>query len=118
MKYQDCFERLLVLGTVDWIGAWEVASVAQTVGGATSEAAVRDLSLRVIADLLNRGLMEAGDVTESGFRPWTVPVAAAVSRIQREWTALGRNPDLGDICWLANTKAGDVLGRQLSETRR
>ncbi len=118
MSYQACIEELLVLGTEDWIPAGEVASVCMTVGGAASESDVRELSLRVIANLLKRGLMEAGDVTSSGFRVWPTSATAAISRIEQEWRALGHNPSLGDICWLQSTNEGRVLGTRLDEQRR
>jgi hypothetical protein len=114
MNIQDCIDDLLIKGTEDWIDACEVASVAKTVGGATSASAVRDLSLRAVAELINRGLMEPGDVDRSGFRSWGIPAAQAIARIQREWRALGRNPNLGEVCWLANTNEGDALGTRLA----
>jgi hypothetical protein len=118
MSYQACIEELLVLGTADWIPAGEVASVCMTVGGAASESDVRELSLQVIADLLKRGLMEAGDVTSTGFRVWPESVTEAISRIKREWRALGHNPSLGDICWLQSTRDGRSLGTRLDAQRR
>ncbi len=64
MKLRNCVVDLLKRGQDDWIQAAEIASVARTVGGATTEEEARDLSLRVLRELLGRNLMEVGMVAE------------------------------------------------------
>jgi hypothetical protein len=64
--------------------------------------------------------MELGDVdvageweTREGFRKWNLTDEEAISRVEREWKALGRNPGLWEICWLRNTDRGNVRGEEL-----
>jgi hypothetical protein len=51
--------------------------------------------------------MEAGDVTHSGFVAWELSPDDAVARITQSWDELSGLPDLGEVCWLSNTEAGD-----------
>jgi hypothetical protein len=42
-----------------------------------------------------------------------------MDRISREWSDLGKDPNILDICWFSNTAAGDEAGRQVrTEPRR
>jgi hypothetical protein len=113
MRVDQCVADLLLRGLADWIDAAEVASVARTVGGARTEHEVRELSLQLLRELLGRGLMEVGAVTESGFEPWRVAVDRALERIESEWRSLPKGPDLGDICWLNLTEKGQTRAEEL-----
>ncbi len=80
-------------------------------------AGIRKLSGETIRTVLREGLMTAGDVTHAGFCPWNISGEQAIERIERDWTALGRGPNLGEICWLSNTPAGDARAKSSSNTR-
>ena len=120
MILQACLDEVVRLGADDWLDASSVASVAITVGRAASVNAIRDLSIRVIAEAVRRGLMEVGELDDRirGFRKWPMTADRALARIQTEWEALGRNPSVGEVCWLANTRDGDSLAKALSAGRR
>ncbi len=113
MILSSCIDEILLLGLDDWIQASEIASVARTVGGARSENQVRALSIEIIRAVVQGGLMKAGNVTQDGFREWGQSPNDAVERIAGQWAALGRGPDLGEICWLSNTEEGDRRARRL-----
>ena len=63
-------DRMLQAAADDWIGVWELPWMASSVGGVSSPTEIRNLSLMVIRKALDEELLEVGDVTESGFRPW------------------------------------------------
>lgn len=112
MTLQVCLDSLLIRGLDDWIQAAEVASVARTTGGAESEEAVRDLSLRLIRALLEAGLVAIGSVKEQiGFVAWGIPIDDAMSRIETEWSTRPTGPGLGEICWLNLTEDGQFQAR-------
>ena len=114
MTLHACIEDLLVRGLDDWIQAAEVASVSRTTGGAQSDEASRDLSIRLIRKLLEDGLAEPGRVDEQvGFLPWGVPVDAAMQRIESDWATKPVGPELGEICWLNLTKNGHAQAQRL-----
>jgi hypothetical protein len=110
-----CVRDVLRRGLDDWIQAAEVVSVAISIGGASTEVDQRTLSLEIIRNVVENRLMTVGDVTGDGFHGWDLSEHDALVRIEREWLALGRRPNLGEICWLSNTEAGDDFARAVHE---
>lgn len=119
MNLKACLDEIVKLGAEDWLDASSVASVAITVGGAASVDSIRELSIRFISEAVRRGLVEIGDLDDRirGFRKWPVAADRAIARIQQDWESLGRNPSVGEVCWLANTREGDALARELGSGR-
>lgn len=67
----------------------------------------RRITLRMVSDLLGAGLLRAGfPKGRLDFEPWTLSADEAVKRIEREWDALGREPDIGEIVWFDITEKG------------
>jgi predicted pyridoxine 5'-phosphate oxidase superfamily flavin-nucleotide-binding protein len=64
----------------------------------TDPAEVKAKTLELIRDLLNTRQLMAGDWPYGAQRvePWRIPVAAAVQRVDQLWTALGKEPNLGE----------------------
>ncbi len=111
-------DRVLVAAEDDWLGVWELPWIAQSVGGATTPEEVRKLSLAAIREALDAGLVEVGDVTEVGFRPWQTPPSEACSRIEAEWIRLPNGPKLGDMsCWFNLTATGKKRIEQSGRAR-
>ena len=110
-------DELLMRGADDWVMAVDVAWLASSVGGADTDHEVLTLSVQTIRAVVGEGLMQIGDVTEGGFFGWDLKPEAAVEKVARDWIALGRPPDLGDVCWLANTPAGDPRAKAIAERR-
>lgn len=110
-------DAVLLAGLDDWIQAAEVASLAMEVGGTSTGSDIRRLSVAVIRAAALGGLMRVGDLTEDGFVPWRHEPEAAVCAVEEAWLDLGRGPDLGEICWLDNTDAGDARAIQVSKRR-
>jgi hypothetical protein len=106
-----CVTEVVKRGLDDWIQAAEVAAVVQSANKQATSSDIRRVSLEVVAELVRGELMKAGDVTSDGFTEWSMTPAEAVERIVMAWNALGRSPELGEICWLANTKTGDLRAR-------
>jgi hypothetical protein len=118
MNLKACIEDVLNRGLDDWIDITELAFVAKSVGRAGTDAEIRDLSIEIIRNVIQEGLMEVGDVTTDGFHRWGLSPDEALKRIEHDWAALGRWPYTGDICWLSNTEKGDEIARQLDHSNR
>lgn len=107
-------EDILKRGEHDWVQMSEVAWVAQSTGGAQTDAAVLALALRALRIILDTGEMEIGDLrvvegdapvelpelARLAVYPWGLSTDEAVTRVSKDWVALGRRPNLGDIAWL------------------
>lgn len=116
----DRFKReLLAECKEDHVGLWEVVwstrfllNREEPPGGDKDHAAqedVRRMTLRVLKELLEEGLVQAGFPAPDGrgFQPWPMPPSEVVARVQSEWDALGREPNIGEIAWFTTTVAGD-----------
>jgi hypothetical protein len=72
------------------------------------------LSLR---DLLVRNLVILGDLDSSHLplviTPWPGDPDLIVQRVISDWTALGHDPGLSEVCWLQLTNEGREAGIKL-----
>ena len=70
--------------------------------------AVRLRTISVVAELLKGGYACVGDPDgRDGFAPWALTEEQALTRIEREWDALGREPDIAEIAWFGLTEKGE-----------
>ena len=105
-----------------WAILWEVKRSLPELGGPETKA----MTLQVVRGLLNSGEVAVGDFdSQRRFVPWpaTAPVDATIAELERRWTALGRDPDIGDWAWFARTVADrrgvlDDVGDQLTEAEK
>ncbi|MBI5622684.1 MAG: hypothetical protein HY924_02780 [Elusimicrobia bacterium] len=86
----------------DWIALWWIlAKVRKVCGENCSNDKARALVMRLVAELLSSGKVEAGCPTSTGgWKPWRLSHPAALTRIEAEWDALGEDPDIGkELVW-------------------
>jgi hypothetical protein len=105
-------EDLLIGGLDDWADAgWALQSMR--LSGASDPIALRDMTLTLIAEVLDERLMVAGDIVSGNHVPWHESAKEAAERIRREWVNEWGNevPTPGAIVWLSNTAAGDEMAR-------
>jgi hypothetical protein len=105
-------EDLLVGGLDDWADAgWALQSARLM--GETDPVALRDHTLALIAEVLENGLMVAGDIVAGEHVPWHGSEEEAAERIAGEWLDEWGDgvPTPGSIVWLNNTPAGDEIAR-------
>jgi len=87
---------------IDYVGLWEIAQASREDLGAETTDRARMLSLEVVRQLYERGF-RPGNYWGGDFDYWPDEgCQAALDRIEREWIAAGKDPNLGDpICWFA-----------------
>jgi hypothetical protein len=104
--------ELLDRGLDDILQLDEMTSVARRhLGGSPSEAEVMQAMAETIGELMDAGHAIVGDVAKDDegvlyISSWSLGSADTIKRIEDEWCALGRPPNLGDVCWLELTKSG------------
>lgn len=106
-------EDVLANGVDDWVYAGWLHQIAKRSGLQDPEQ-LRSLSLGLIAEVLTRGLMVAGEYNGEKHVPWDCSTGAAIERITEEWIAWGDSPPTpGAIVWLDLTEAGQRLGEEV-----
>jgi hypothetical protein len=84
-------DAVLLSGADDWVMAGEFVAAARNV--AQDRHIATTLALGVIREMLESGVIEAGDVLENdGFVPWGLEPAESADRIEQAWRDLGREP--------------------------
>ena len=111
-KIEVCTRELLKHGLDDWVQAAEVVSIIITMHLASEDAEIRRVFLEAVRQVLDRGFMEIGDLTDNGFRAWPENPQDSLERLTKSWDALNRKPGLWEMCWLNNTALGDQLAKQ------
>ena len=101
MTAEDVLESLVEECREDHVGLWRIVNAARSDLGATGGQDVRATTLRLVRGLLHEPGMQVGHPAPDGrqFVAWGLPPDQAVSRIEREWAALGREPDIGEVAW-------------------
>jgi len=95
---------------------WVVKYTLQVPDGTTGV----EETLSVIHALLEQDLAQVGDAVVVEGRveitPWRGSATNVTKRIRSEWTALGRSPTLGEVCWLILTERGRTVAQRARES--
>jgi hypothetical protein len=88
----------------DHVGLWRVVNAVHIDLGITNPTEARTMTLRLIHSLLNECGMQVGRPTPDGrhFIGWDIRPDQALERIEKEWSALGREPDIGEVAWVTS----------------
>ena len=86
----------------DYVGLWKIPwHLRRALPGATDED-VREIAEAVLEALLAADVAVGRlDETTGSFEPWDAP--AALESIMSAWRELGRDPNIGEVAWLART---------------
>jgi hypothetical protein len=104
MTPEDVLENLSEECRTDHVGLWEIVDAVRSDLGSTNTSEIRALTLDLGRRLLFERGMQVGHPAPDGrhFVPWDLPPDQAVSRIEQEWSALGREPNIGDLAWFTS----------------
>lgn len=88
----------------DHVGLWRVVNAVRFDLGATGALETREQALRLVRRLLHEHEMEVGHPAPDGrqFVSWGLSPAQALRRIEQEWSALGRDPTIGEVAWFTS----------------
>src|SRR5262249_45760886 len=104
MTTDDVLESLVEECHDDHVGLWRIGNAGRFDLGSTDPQEVRTQTLRLVRSLLHDRGMQVGHPAPNGrqFVPWNLPPDQAVRRIEEEWSALGREPNIGDVAWFTS----------------
>lgn len=107
MKQEDTVAAVLAAVMIrdelrdDYVGLWKIPRHLRRLLPGSPDSQILDLSIAILVALITLDV-QLGDIDgETGvFVPWNQ--LAGVDRVEAEWEALGRDPNIGDIAWLAH----------------
>lgn len=104
MTAEDVLESLAEECREDHVGLWRIVNAVRYDLGATGHQDVRALTLQLVRSLLNEPGVQVGHPAPDGrhFITWGLPPDQALRRIEQEWAALGREPDVGEVAWFTH----------------
>ena len=103
-------QEILTHLEIDWVELWLFPHLLHEIGGVRDEAKRREVSMALIRELLESGIIEAGEIDweKKRFVPWLLGVEETIGRIESEWTQLGREPGMSEIGWFSLTEKGET----------
>jgi hypothetical protein len=109
MTPEDVLEQLVEECRRDHVGLWEIISAVQFDLGSATPEETRAQSMQLVLRLLNERGMLVGHPAPDGrhFISWGVLPDQAISRIEREWSALGHEPNIGEVAWFSSPDLAD-----------
>jgi hypothetical protein len=116
MTPEEVLESLVEECHEDHVGLWEIVNAVQFDLGSRDPTETQALTLRLVRSLLDERGMEVGHPAPDGrhFVSWDLPPDQAVRRIEEEWSALGREPNIGEVAWF--TSAPKPPSKALQQT--
>jgi hypothetical protein len=104
MTAEDVLESLAEECHEDHVGLWRIVNAVRFDLGAAKPSEIRELTLRLIRNLLHERRMQVGHPAPDGrhFIAWSLSPEQAISRIEQEWSSLGRDPDIGEVAWFTS----------------
>jgi hypothetical protein len=106
MTPDEVLESLVEECHEDHVGLWEIVNAVQVDLGSQDPGETRAMTLRLVRRLLHDRGVQVGHPAPDGrhFVPWGVPPDQAVRRIETEWSALAREPDIGEVAWFTSVQ--------------
>lgn len=101
MAPDEVLESLIEECDRDHVGLWELINAVRLDLGSKDPEETRALALQLVRRLLSERGMQVGHPAPDGrrFVSWGLPPGEAVRRIEQEWAALGREPNIGEVAW-------------------
>ncbi|WP_164928458.1 hypothetical protein [Gloeobacter violaceus] len=107
MALSSVHNSILVESCEDYVGLWSVVWHFHKLLKQHDSTKIRYQTLQIIEELLREGLIQAGSFSSDGsFVVWEIQPIEVIKRIENEWDALGRDPNLGEIAWFEATEKG------------
>src|SRR3989442_784846 len=106
MTPEDVLESLVEECHEDHVGLWRIVNAVRFDLRSSNSMETRAMTLRLVRSLLHERGMQVGHPAPDGrhFIPWDLPLDQAVSRIEIEWSALAREPNIGEVAWFTSTQ--------------
>jgi hypothetical protein len=104
----DEVKRVLVEeAQTNTVGPWVLVGVVSDVAPTLPPEQAREAILNAVREALAEERVVPGDFVDKdddtyAFVPWRLSVDEAMARIRRDWIALGREPNPGEVAWFVD----------------
>jgi hypothetical protein len=104
MTPEEVLDSLVEECQEDHVGLWRIVNAVRFDLGAADPAQSRVMALGLVRRLLQERGIQVGQPAPDGrhFVAWDLPPEQAVRRIEKEWAALEREPDIGEVAWFTS----------------
>jgi hypothetical protein len=104
MTTDDVLENLAEECHSDHVGLWEIVEAVRSDLGTTNPIEIQEQTFGLVRALLSKRGMQVGCPAPDGrnFVSWQMSPDQAMRRIAEEWTALGREPNIGEVAWFTS----------------
>jgi hypothetical protein len=107
-RAEELSRELVALAEEDYADLSTYLHETEEIMGAFSDEDMKTYTLSFVYYLLKAEMIQAGIPTpDGGFKIWNTGPQQATERIQEEWNALQRDPELGEIVWFNTTAKGE-----------
>jgi len=116
----DVLLDLLSEGIETDLGLWEFFWMAEERFSASSPTESSRIALSILRELLQQGLIEAGDMDTSShaFQAWNLAPEGALRRIEEALRFIDRPPRSGEIAWFTTTPAGAKRRQEIEKLKQ
>jgi hypothetical protein len=102
---EDVRRRWVETCTTSDVGLWWIADDVRQLRPGAPEHEIRLETLRALRPLLQQGSLRAAKLLPGGsYQLWGGSTEEQLAKIDEEWAALGRPPDIGDIVWFIGAR--------------
>uniref|UniRef100_UPI003AA993E5 hypothetical protein n=1 Tax=Thalassoglobus sp. TaxID=2795869 RepID=UPI003AA993E5 len=95
----NILNELIDEAKLDEVGLWYVLYQVRSDFGVGEPELIKDMTLKYVREMLDPGEVCVGNYSTitNCFEEWNLSPDQVVSRIDRDWELLGRDPDIGEI---------------------
>lgn len=105
MEKEELKRVLLDDLNTDFTGLGFFISLAEDIIVPLNKIRAKKLVIETLTELLTEGIICAGMLEEEGgFCAWEGSVSEIMEKIEKEWTELGRDPDINEVSWFSLPK--------------
>ncbi len=116
MTIEEVKKDLIIECSEDEVGLWVVLWYVRNHVKIEDLGERRQMTLKIVYDLLKEELIQAIDPYQRHpYEMWSLSPEETIARIEREWDALGREPNIADIVEFIITEKGDEVAKKLLE---
>jgi hypothetical protein len=97
----------------DYVGLWSILRDIYRDNLNIDSLKARRKTLDLIKELMQDKLIQPGMFTgNANFELWKLSPQETITRIEAEWDALGREPNIGEIVWFITTEKGEKVVKE------